>query len=275
MTGASARTRTIECAQRIDAAPDVVWRAISSGEGLKRWFAPIAAVDPGEGGAVTVAWEAGSEWTSRISVWEPGVRLRLADMAAGGEEAAMVLTYELAPLDGGTEVRIVNSGLPGSRDWDEPMRMMTNGWHVFIWMLRHSLERHRDVPRRVVSARPWVQGSRPDVWDRLFGMGAPGVLPRQGRRVHEAPAGGPFRMVLDGGTVLEGTTVWQDRPWAFAGLVRSLGDGVLHVELEGSGNRWKLGVWLSLWGVGDAKRHGVQTHLDATIDRLFPDNDAL
>ena len=272
MSSVNADTRTIDLSVDLNATPDQVWMAISDGEWLSRWFSPIASAEPGEGGHVTVSWGAGSEWTNRIAVWRPGAHLRLEDAAAEGGSAS-ALDYLLEPCrlpescqDGtqrqdGTRLRLVNSGLPGGADSKDFIHMMENGWRFFLWNLKHVLERHPGVPRVMLSARPWVQGTREEVWSRLFASSGFGPAP--------ATAGDRFRFPLDGGEALDGVAVHCDRPWAFAGMVESFGDGVLHVELEGSGGRWKLGVWLSAYGVEPAVREKVGQALKATVGRLF------
>ena len=52
----AARTKDIDLSIEIDASPEAVWRAISDGEELGRWFPLEAEVVPGVGGTVTVAW---------------------------------------------------------------------------------------------------------------------------------------------------------------------------------------------------------------------------
>lgn len=270
-------TRSVEASIRIAAGVDDVWRAIADGEWLARWFSPIASVTPGRGGKVAVSWGGDAEWTSRITAWEPGVHMRLEDEPPAGVEAAddataspeadrdhadqgvTTLDYHIEPADSGTLIRLVNAGFSTDAEWDEYFRMLENGWRFFLWNMKHALERHRGVPRTIVSARPWVSGARAQIWDRLFGPECLGPLAEDDAR---------FRFALDGGPSLEGSVVACDRPWTFAGVVESLNDGVLHVELEGSGRRWKLGVWLSLYGVADEEHDRVRTALRETIGRL-------
>ena len=272
-------TRNIDLSVEVSASVEAVWKAISESEGLASWFSPIAAVEPGEGGSVTVAWPPGAEWTSRITAWRPGEHLRLVDELpeeAKAQGAEMAMDYHLEARDGSTLVRLVNSGLSAGEDWDEAVHMMTNGWRFFLWNLKHAVERHRGIPRTMISERPWVSGSREEVWDRLFcedGLGeapdGPGAAEKAAGAGLDAP-GGPFRFVLDGGEVLEGTVVLSDRPWAFAGMVATLDNGVFHVEMEGSGDRWKLGVWLSAYGVEQTRCKEVGEGLKKTINRLLP-----
>lgn len=291
MTSGPPDTRNIELSVKIAAPVGAVWEAIATGDGIARWFAPFASVEEREGGTVTVAWVEGADWPNRITVWRPGERLRMVDPSdadAVAQGTALAVDYRLERANGATRLRFVNSNLPATPDWDEHFHMMTNGWRFFLWNLKHAVERHPGVSRRVISARPWVSGSREEVWERLFA--ALDSTPRGGRSPAAADDGGarrgrrdslagsvpggslavgdPFHFVLDGGEVLEGTVVLCDRPWAFAGSVRSLNDGVLHVEMEGSGERWKMGVWLSAYGVGEARCDRVGAALARTIGKL-------
>lgn len=256
-------TRSIDLRTDLRAAPEAVWKAISDGEWLSRWFSPTASAEPGAGGLVTVSWGEGGEWANRIAAWQPGVHLRWlpADAPDDGQAPVAALDYHLEPRNGGTRLRLVNSGLPAGEDASEFLRMTENGWRFFLWNLQHVLERHPGVPRVMIAARPWVSGTREHVWSRLFGPAGLG----------EAPDGDGdrFRFSLDGGEILEGVAVLSDRPWAFAGLVESFDDGVLHVELEGSGDRWKLGVWLSAYDVAPDKRDRIGAALQDTVGRLF------
>ena len=148
--------------------------------------------------------------------------------------------------------------------------MMHNGWRFFLWNLRHYLERHPGTRRTMISERPWVTGSREEVWDRVFGEAGLGTSAADGSQPAFHEVGDPFRLSLDGGVSLEGTVVVCDRPWAFAGLVSSLNDGVIHVEMEGTGDRWKAGVWLSCYGVEKKQCQGIAAALAGTVSRVFP-----
>ncbi|MDE2652784.1 MAG: SRPBCC domain-containing protein [Gemmatimonadota bacterium] len=265
-------TRDIELAVEIAAPVDAVWRAITEGELVANWFAPVASAQPGEGGHLTVSWGAGAEWTSWITKWDPGRHLRLVDQLpekAGETAAVMALDYRLTDPGGATRLDLVNSGLSSAPDWDDTFHMMQNGWRFFLWNLKHFLERHPGATRTMISERPWVAGSREEVWDRVFGANglvdtiADGAYPATGDR---------FRCVLDGLEPLEGTAVLCDRPWAFAGVMSSLNYGVLHVEMEGTGERWKLGVWLSAYGVGEEHCAEIGAALARTVSRVFPED---
>ena len=114
----------------------------------------------------------------------------------------------------------------------------------------------------MIGERPWVTGTREEVWDTIFGAEGLGTVP--------AEPGEACTLHLGGGKALEGTVVLSDRPWAFAGMVTSLNDGVLHVEMEGTGERWKMGVWLSVYGLEEERCKEIGAALRQTMSRLFP-----
>lgn len=266
-------TRSIELSLEIAAAPEAVWRAITDGAALANWFSPTASAEPGVGGHQTFSWGGGAEWTSWIMGWEPPHHLRLVDRdpAEGSgaepsdgtspEAGAMALDYRLTEVGGATRLELVNSGLSADPSWDGTFHMMKNGWRFFLWNLKHFVERHPGERRAMMSARPWVAGTREEVWDRVFGADGLGTVP--------AAPGELFNLRLDGGVVLAGSVVLSDRPWAFAGMVASLDDGVLHVEMEGEGDRWKLGIWLSAYGLEEDRCKELGEALNNTVARIF------
>lgn len=263
---AKPETRDVDMEVEVDAPADAVWRALTQPEEISRWFAPSVSGEPGPGGHITVSW-GGGEWTSEIVTWDAGRHLGLRDMVPEGQEPpepGTALDYFVEEREGKTVVRMVNSGFSAADDWNDFFHMLENGWAFFLWNLRHYLERHRGTPRNMISSRPWVSGSRDEVWDRVFGP----------EGIADAPdgAGEPFTVTL-GDTTLEGESVLSDRPWAFAGRLSSLDDGVIHVEMEGAGDRWKMGLWLSGYGVEQARCEELQSALDAQMARLFPESD--
>lgn len=263
---AAAGTRDIELTVEIAAPTDAVWRAITEGDALASWFSPFASAEPGVGGHQTFSWGGDAKWTSWITAWEPCRHLRLVDRKPDepGEGADMALDYRLAELGGATRLDLVNSGLSADPSWDDTFHMMHNGWRFFLWNLKHLLERHPGKRRTMMSARPGVSGTRAEVWDRIFGVNGLGTVP--------AESGRTFSLRLDNGETIDGSVVLSDRPWAFAGRVESMDDGTLHVEMEGEGDRWKLGVWLATYGLEDDRCKALGEALNNTIARIFPED---
>lgn len=236
----------------IDATADEVWRAITDGDELTRWYADRARVTPGEGGSVTAGWEAEdgsiSEGISVIDVWEPGRRLRLIDQQPEGvpvKERPTVQEWTIeaaAPETGGgddaaagskTVLRLVHSGFPEDDEWDAIYDSMGYGWETFLYNLRHYLERHPGEPRRAVIATGSMDLDRSAAWNGL--VGAFGL------------AGGRYETELPSGEKLSGTVLLEREGEALLASVDQLDDGLLFVTLE-------IGaIWASLAAYGAAR----------------------
>lgn len=246
-------SRSFENEIEIDAPPADVWRALTEGEELARWFAVTAEVEPGEGGCWKVSWdESPLVELGRITVWQPERHLQLGN----GSNAARLEDFELVALDGGTRtlLRVVSSGFGSEASWDDELEGTKNGWAVFIRNLRHYLERH---PGQRCRTRGFpfagLALSKREAFERLFGVG--GVLPigepfEQERRVTIATSfGAKLHATID-----------FARPPALLGLVVD-GLGLLRAELVGSE---KLFVHVMLLAHGDDN----QAALDAVAKPL-------
>ena len=157
----------------IDAPLEAVWKALTEGEELTRWFAQEASVKPGVGGTVTFSWGGGEEGQNRIDEWEPNRKLRLTsmpfDMGAAKYDGTtpMVNEYTLERRDGKTVLRLVNSGIPDAPEWDGFYDGTDSGWDSFLRTLRHYLEHHGGKPRTTIKIIGKVPGSLDDAWARL------------------------------------------------------------------------------------------------------------
>jgi uncharacterized protein YndB with AHSA1/START domain len=236
----------------IDATADDVWRAISDGTELTRWYADRARVTPGEGGAVTVGWEGEDdtvmEGTSRIDAWEPGRRLRLVDLppedAAGfpALDEPTVQEWTIATEAGTTVLRLVHSGFPETGEWDDYYDSTDHGWDAFLHSLRHYLERHPGRPRRAIVATAPLDLGAETAWNAL--RAACGIN------------GDRFEAVLPDGASLSGPILLERPGRILLARVDQLDDGLLFVTLE-------MGtIWASLAAFGPAR-----TRLDGLGDR--------
>ena len=73
MTGDKHETgNAFEYSIRLEAAADDVWRALTDGAELQRWFPISARLKPGVGGSIFLSWGPGCEGEGPITLWEPG-----------------------------------------------------------------------------------------------------------------------------------------------------------------------------------------------------------
>lgn len=235
----------------IAADAETVWRAVSEGEEIRRWFSPDARVTPGAGGAIWLSFGEGMAWESPIEIWEPRKRLRTVDPAP----SKLAVDYIIEAAQGGeTTLRIVHSGF-GDDAWDEELETLNSGWRTFAENLKHYLERHRGKDRTVVSFRhPAVPLTRAEAFPRMldaFGI----ALCREGERY----AGRSF----------EGIAKVVAPPVNFSGTLASHDDGFLMIELEPGRGRCRPAVWVSLYGDAGREAPALTELLTGTVTAAF------
>ena len=258
MTDDRKRTdRLVDLTIDIDATLDEVWQALTTGEGIARWFAPNAAVTPGKGGSVSIGWDPKEMWTQPITVWEPLRRMQTASEmpSADGHMVRLAVDYHLEAHGGHVRVRLVHSGFDDSESWDGYIDGLDAGWTYFLFNLKHALERHRGVDRRQLSAR-FRTTARAGEDHPVFGA--------KGLRV-QGPVGGlrpgaacHFSL---GGVEVDATVAVRHAPRTIAFVVPAWNDALLFVEREGMKEAHHVGVWLSLYGVPDTTAAPLQQGL--------------
>lgn len=246
MTDDPRRTaRALDLTVDIDATLEDVWQALTSGEGIARWFAPYAAVTPGEGGSVSIGWDPNEMWATPITVWEPMRRMQTASEmpTKDGRTIRLAVDYYLEARGGRVRVRLVHSGFDDSGTWDDYIDGLDAGWTYFLFNLKHALERHRGVDRQQLSAR--FRTTAPAGGDHpIFGA--------KGLRVQPPVAGlrpGDACRFSLGGIEADARVAVRRAPRAVAFVVPAWNDALLFVEREGMKETHGLGVWLSLYGV--------------------------
>lgn len=252
-------TRTIEQEIAIAAPPDVVWRALTDAEELKRWFAVDARVDPGAGGKVWISWGPGSEAAEGIDIWEPNRHLRIS-MQSEGMPVPFATDYYLEGRGGTTVLRLVVSGFGASADWDDMYFGMEAGWRYFLFHLRHYLERHRGVPRGLAFERRQMSADRVKMRDalarQLGGSADADLLPGDRIRVNLGES-------VTGEVVLAPAG-------ALVARLPDLNDAVLFFELEPGGPQYHLGAWLSTYGLPPSRVEALRAGLSRFLDGLAP-----
>jgi uncharacterized protein YndB with AHSA1/START domain len=131
------RTHDIEIEEVLPHPPEKVWRALTSGALMERWLMAPSGFEPVEGNRFTFQTTPAGEWdgTIRCQVLEvvPGERFafswRGGHIANEGYGSLLdtVVTFTLAPSDGGTRLRLVHSGFVVTRNRVAYSRM-SQGW---------------------------------------------------------------------------------------------------------------------------------------------------
>src|SRR5207244_945682 len=119
--------RSYEKAFEVAVPAEAVWKAITEGEELTRWFCKEARCETGVGGLQHIDWGGGAQATQVVTIWEPNVHLRIEAVRPERGQPAMSGSEPTEPYatdwylehEGGiTRVRMVASGFGEGPDWD-------------------------------------------------------------------------------------------------------------------------------------------------------------
>lgn len=148
-TLSAATQREIVLDEHFPHAPEVIWKALTTGELIARWLMPPTGFQPVEGTEFTYQTTPAGAWDGviRCRVLEVRPNERLAYSWAGGHEAntgygsrlQTVVTWTLSPAEGGARVRLVHAGfvLPAN---ETAFRSMTEGWGKVVRNLEGVLD---------------------------------------------------------------------------------------------------------------------------------------
>jgi uncharacterized protein YndB with AHSA1/START domain len=249
--------RSLDQSITLKAPASLVWKAIADAEGIRNWFSFDARVEPGVGGKIWWSFGPGMEWDAPITVWEPNRHLR-TETETGPGLPPFAVDYIIEGKGDATVLRIVTSGFGDDSGADEMYYGMEAGWAYFLEHIRQLLERHRGVNRAIAWERRRVAGTRAEGWGRL--KESLGLTDR-------SKAGDTIDFELAGARI-QGT-ILTIRPGRTVGvLLPSLNDGLLLFEQEPGDPKWKLGGYLSMYGVADSVVAKHQDHFPQTLDRL-------
>ncbi len=213
----------------IDAPPEAVWKAISNGEEMTRWYAEEARVEPGTGGKNWISWGEGQEVANQNLAWEPGRRLTVGkpNHETATDWEAIVIDFQIETRGGRTLLKLVQSGLPAGPDWDSMDDGTDVGWEMFLLALKFYLERHAGKPRRTIF-RYW-SSPRPvdETWRglcALLGIGA-----------DELRAGARYAATTAGGERIGGEVIAVEPGHLLVATVEQLGDALVAVTVHPTG----------------------------------------
>jgi uncharacterized protein YndB with AHSA1/START domain len=210
----------------IDAPPAAVWKAISTGEELTRWYAEEARVEPRVGGENWVSWGEGQDVGNQNLAWEPGKRLTVGK--PGHESAtgwkAIVVDFEIETRGGRTLLKLVQSGLPAGPDWDSMDEGTKVGWEMFLFALKFYLEHHAGKSRRTI-LRYW-ESPRPA--DETFAA----LRQLLGIAADDLRAGARYAATTAGGEKIAGAIVAVEPGHLLVASVEQLGDALVSLTVH-------------------------------------------
>jgi uncharacterized protein YndB with AHSA1/START domain len=131
--------RLASCDRVIEASVDIVWRLVSTADGLSEWMCEEAMIDLRVGGVIT--WRHANGWVVAGEIREIVPMRRLVftyGWAEGGFPVPLgssVVTMELTAVGGSTALSIRHAGLA-----DEMAEQHTGGWTMFADVLTRRAE---------------------------------------------------------------------------------------------------------------------------------------
>jgi len=109
----------------LNAAPERVWEALTTEDGITSWLAVSAKVDGRHGGAIALEFDDNQTVDGTITRWDP--TSNFAHTWVINSEFPSDVRYALEPAGDGTALTLVHTGLP-----DEMCGGYTPGWHAFL-----------------------------------------------------------------------------------------------------------------------------------------------
>ena len=139
------QNQTIEREIHVEAAPEVVFEVVTSPEHLREWWPDDAVIEPTPGAVGELVFGDRSSPDAQIPkvTVVDAVPPRLfsfrwiyPDDEAAAPGNSLLVTFELVPADGGTLVRMTETGC-AEKDWaaaelEEQYRDHVSGWDHFI-----------------------------------------------------------------------------------------------------------------------------------------------
>lgn len=199
----------------VDATPDEVWEAITSGPGVDSWLMGSTEIDSAsKTGTFTMFGETS---TTNITAWEPGHRYATQEDAKA-DGTFMAFEWLIESRDGGgAVVRFVHSGLMGD-DWEAEYNALSIGDQAYLTKLGVYLEHF--APRTAKHSLFLPGPVTKDSWAAMtaaVGVGA------------DAANGQPARLSVPGIEPVEGTVEFVV-PSSFVGMRT---DDAMYVLIHG------------------------------------------
>jgi uncharacterized protein YndB with AHSA1/START domain len=152
----------VRAEQTVNATPEQIWEAVTTGSAMDGWFMGRNEVEPRLGGAVRTRLP-GFTMESTITTWDPPHRFANTSPEAD-DGRLMTFAFEIEGRAGGTTLlRFVHSGfLPGD-DWEQEYDALKTGDPAYLAKLVEYVEHF--LGRTAVPITLWgAQVSRDRAW---------------------------------------------------------------------------------------------------------------
>lgn len=121
----------------INAPAQKVFDAVSTAEGLDRWWTKTCEATPGEGSEYNLGFGPGYSWTAVASQWQPNAGFELKLIDADQDWLGTRIGFQLSEKDGVTEVRFHHLGWPEA---NEHYQISCFCWAMYLRLLKRYVE---------------------------------------------------------------------------------------------------------------------------------------
>jgi uncharacterized protein YndB with AHSA1/START domain len=183
--------RSVQVEVEVPGTPEEVWQAIATGPGISSWFVPAEFEEQdGKPIAVKLNFGPGMESSSPVTAWDPPRMFATeADGWAPGSPSIRDKWSVEARGEGTCVVRVENSLVASTDDWDNQLKGTEAGWPGFFRILRIYLTHFRGQRSAMMQWMAPAAGTVAEAWETLTAaLGLKGVS--VGQR-WTAPAGVP------------------------------------------------------------------------------------
>ena len=158
----------------IEATPEEVWQAISTGPGLDAWFMGRNEVEPREGGFARTELP-GSPMESTVTVWQPPTRL-VTTTPEAPDGSLHTFDYRVEPRGARTAIRWIHTGFLGDDNWELEYEGMSEGDPMYFDKLAEYLTYFRGrfaTPVNVFQPGPTDKEQAWATYERTLGLTGP------------------------------------------------------------------------------------------------------
>ena len=129
------------------ASPRRVFSALTTPEGLTRWFLERAEIEPREEAPFRFTWRGGYTMEGKVRAVRPARMVEFAwtDRLPPGKVLKTVARFELRKSGKGTLLTLTHRGFKNGRKWVRLYGAVESGWAYYLTNLRAYLEHGMDL----------------------------------------------------------------------------------------------------------------------------------
>jgi uncharacterized protein YndB with AHSA1/START domain len=256
--------RTIVKEIEVAAPLEAVWKALTDGTELARWFPLEASFEPRVGGNVRLSWGPEFETTSPLTIWEPNKRFGWDSATPSGNP--MTMEFSVEARGGKTLVRVTQSGFSSGSEWDEEFFDSTDyGWGFMLFNLRECLERHAGQARLVAWPRVQVEMAREIIYEQLAGTN--GIFAEGS--LGKLREGATYSLLTSLGDEWSGRVAFIMPPRGFCVTIDALNGALSWLTIEGAGGTFEAQLWFSTYGLPQERVTELETQWAAQMKKIL------